>query len=269
MRLRGVYPLLSVVALLMVCDFLLRGIALAFEPRRTDFSELYTCAWLWRHGQNFYNSTLATVEQQRLVGVSVQAAPIYPPTTFVLVSPFSFLPWGWANFLWLLLGLAGVAATIVLLLRIRGDRFWDLRGMVFITFLLSFAPLHQGFHIGNVALLVVPLVLWAILLAERHRDWGAGLAVGIAVCLKPQIGVWVLVYYLFRGRKQVLLGALTASTFVAALLPWRPVPLCNAIFDYRANLQYWFAPGRPFGFTPGGIPFSREQHSDHSLPVIT
>jgi len=150
MRLRGAYLLLGAVALLMVSDFLLRGVVLAFEPSRTDFSELYTSAWLWRHGQNFYNSTLATDTQQRLVGVSVQAAPIYPPTAFVLVSPFTFLPWRWADFLWLLLGLAAVAATIFLLLRIRGDRAWNLRTMIFITFLLSFTPLHQAFHLGNV-----------------------------------------------------------------------------------------------------------------------
>jgi hypothetical protein len=98
---RGVYLLLNIVALLMVSDFVLRAVVPAFEPGRTDFSELYTSAWLWRHGQNFYNSSLATATQQRLVGVSVQAAPIYPPTTFALISPFTFLSWGWANFVWL------------------------------------------------------------------------------------------------------------------------------------------------------------------------
>jgi len=252
---RGVYLLLSMVALLMVSDFVLRAVVPAFEPGRTDFSELYTSAWLWRNGQNFYNSSLVTATQQRLVGVSVQAAPIYPPTAFALVSPFTFLPWGWANFVWLVLGLAGVAATILLLLRLRGSRALDLETMALVTFLLAFDPLHQAFHLGNVALLVVPLVLWAILLAEREQGWRAGLAVGIAASLKPQIGVWVLLYYLLRGRKQVFFGALTVGAFVAAILLLRPVPLFDAISDYRANLRYWFAPGRPFGFTPGAFPF--------------
>lgn len=255
LRLRGAYLLLGMVALLMVSDFVLRGIVPAFEPSRTDFSELYTSAWLWRHGQNFYNSSLATAAQQRLVGISVQAAPIYPPTAFALVSPFTFLPWGWANFVWLALGLAGVAATIFLLWRLRGSRAWGLETMALVTFLLSFAPLHQAFHLGNVALLVVPLVLWAVLLAEREQGWRAGLAVGIAASLKPQIGVWVLLYYLLRGRKRVFFGALTVGVFVATILLLRPIPLFDAISDYRANLQYWFAPGRPFGFTPGAFPF--------------
>jgi hypothetical protein len=253
--LRGVYLLLGIVALLMVSDFLLRAIVPAFKPDKTDFSELYTSAWLWRHGQNFYNSSLVTAMQERLVGASLQVAPIYPPTTFALLSPFTFLPWGWANFVWLLLGLAGVAATIFLLWRLRRSRAWDLETMALVTFLLSFDPLHQAFHLGNVALLVVPLVFWAILLAQREQDWQAGLAIGIAASLKPQIGVWVLLYYLLRGRKQVFFGALAAGALVAAILLLQPVALFNAISDYRANLQYWFAPGRPYGFTEGALPF--------------
>lgn len=254
---RGAYLLLGIVVLLMVSDFVLRAIVPAFELRVTDFSEIYTSAWLWRHGQNFCHSSLVYATRVQLVGAggSNQVGPIYPPTTFALVSPFTFLPWGWANLVWLLLGLAGVAATIFLLWRLGGSRAWNLGTIAFLTFLLCFDPLHQAFHLGNVALLAVPLVLWAILLAEREQDWRAGLAIGIAVCLKPQIGVWVLLYYLLRGRKQMLFGALTAGAFVIAILLLRPVPLFNAIPDYQANLHYWFAPGRPFGFTEGAFPF--------------
>jgi Glycosyltransferase family 87 len=255
LRLRGAYLVLGTVALLMVSDFVFRGIVLAFEPEVTDFSEIYTSAWLWRHGQNFCHSSLVYATRTQLVGASTQVAPIYPPTTFALVSPFTFLPWGWANLVWLLLALAGVAATIFLLWRLGGSRAWNLGTMAFITFLLSFDPLHQAFHLGNVALLVVPLVLWAIVLAESGQDRRAGLVVGIAICLKPQIGVWVLLYYLLRGRKKVFFGALTAGASVAAILLVRPIQLFNAIPDYRANLHFWFAPGRPYGFTSGALPF--------------
>jgi hypothetical protein len=255
MRLRGAYLLLSAVALLMVSDFVLRGVVPAFEPRVKDFSEIYTCAWLWRHGQNFCHSSLVEATRRQLVGASTQVAPIYPPTTFALISPFTFLTWGWANLVWLLLALAGVAATIFLLWRLGGSRAWSLGTMAFITFLLSFDPLHQAFHLGNVALLVVPLVLWAILFAERGQDWHAGLVVGFAITLKPQIAIWVLLYYLLQGRKRIFFGALAAGACGLAILLVRPIQLFNAIPDYRANLHYWFAPGRPFGFTSGALPF--------------
>ena len=70
-----VYGLLDAIALAMLSDFVLRGLVPAFEPAKTNFSELYTSAWLWRHGQNFYNSAIATVTQVQLVGVSVRVAP--------------------------------------------------------------------------------------------------------------------------------------------------------------------------------------------------
>jgi hypothetical protein len=255
MRKSGAYLVLGTIALLMVSDFVMHGIVPAFEASRTDFSEVYIGAWLWRHGGNFYNSTLATATQERLIGVSVQSATLYPPTAFVLFSPISFLSWGWANFVWLLIALAGVVATIFLLLRLRGSGTWDLKAAALIVFMLSFNPLHQAFHLGNVALAAVPLVLWAVLLAERERDWQAGLAIGMAVCLKPQMGVWVLFYYFLRGRMKVFLAALATGACVAAILFLHPVPLSDAITGYQANVQYWFAPGQPAGFTPGAFPY--------------
>jgi Glycosyltransferase family 87 len=253
--LRVAHTFLVIITLLMVSDFVIRGIVPAFQPAKTDFSEVYTGSWLWRHGQNFYNSALVTATQLQLVGVSVRVAPIYPPTTFALLSPFTFLPWGWANFLWLSLGFAGIAATILLLLHLRGSRSCNLTTLALITFLLSFDPLHQAFHLGNVVLLVVPLALCAIFLAENRRDWWAGIIIGFVICLKPQIGVWVLLYYLLRRRWLVVSGAFACGISIAATLLLQRVSLINSIPDYRANLHYWFAPGRPYGFTEGALPF--------------
>jgi hypothetical protein len=252
---RRSYLLLGMVAVLMISDFVLRGIVPAGTTGRTDFSEVYTSAWLWRHGQNFYNSSLATLTQERLIGVSVQVAPIYPPTTFVLLSPLTILPWKWANFLWMMLCFAAVGATIFLVWRIGGFRGWSLKTMALMTFLLSFDPLHQAFHLGNLAVLVVPIALWAILLAEREKDVAAGFVVGMATCLKPQIGIWILIYYLLRGRTKMFLAALAAAVPVAVLLLSRSAVLLDSLPDYRANLHYWFAPGRPYGFSEGALPF--------------
>jgi Glycosyltransferase family 87 len=248
------YSTLGLVSLLAIADFLLRGLALAFNSGKTDFSELYTSAWLWRHGMNFYNSAIVTAAHEKLVGVSVQIAPIYPPTTLVLLLPFTFLPWGWANLIWLLLGLAGVAATVFLLWRLGGPKS-DLNAMAAATLLLSFAPLHQAYHLGNVVLVVFPLVLWSIFLAEQQKDWPAGLAIGVAACLKPQIGVWVLLYYMLRGRRNVFFGALAVGALVVGVLLARPAVLVQSLPDYPVNIHYWFDPGQRYGFGEGALPF--------------
>jgi Glycosyltransferase family 87 len=251
----GTVFLLALIALLMLSDFILRGIAPAFEPAKTDFSELYTSAWLWRHGQNPYDPQLGTAAQEQLVGVSVLIAPIYPLTTLALVSPFTFLPWGWANLLWLVLGLGGIAATVVLLLRLHSSRTSRFRALAFTTFILSFDPLHQAFHLGNIALLVVPLSFYAISLAEQGYDGWAGVLFGIAAALKPQLGIWPLLYYLFRGRKRVFFGAVAVGASAAAILLLRPIPFFNAMASYRANLHHWFAPDSLYGFTETALAF--------------
>ncbi len=252
--------LLALISLLMVSDFVLRGLTLAFEPAKTDFSDVYAGAWLWRHGQNFYDSALATRAHEQLVHASFQIAPVYPPTAFVLVSPFTFLPWGWANFIWLSLGLAGIPATLFLLLRLRGPegwdlRTWNLRTTAFATLFLSFNPLHQAFHLGNSALLVVPLCLGAISLAEAGHDLSAGLILGTTAALKPQVAFWILTYYLFRRRAKLLVGAVVPVAVLMAIFFTRAVALSTVIASYRANLHFWFAPGRPDGFTEGARPY--------------
>ena len=256
-RMRRVAVLiLGLLSLLMVSDFVLRSIVPAFQPAKTDFSELYTSSWLWRHGLNPYDSDLATATQQQLLGVSVQIAPIYPPTTLALISPFTFLPWGWANFVWLMLALGGVAVAISLVLRLRGSvSKWDLRTLVLVTLILCFDPLHQAFHLGNIALFVIPLSFWGIFLGEKGRDGWAGVLLGFAACLKPQIGCWILLYYFLQKRVRFFLASCAAGALTAAILVLRPIPIAASIAAYRMNLHHWFAPGRPYGFTEGALPF--------------
>jgi len=251
----GAMVVLAAISLLMLSDFVLRGVALAFEPARTDFSEVYVGAWLWRHGGNFYDSALATATQQRLIGDSTVCATLYPPTTFALFAPFSYLSWGWANLIWLLIGLAGIGATIFFLWRLAKFKRLDLKAAIFVTFILSFSPLHQAFHLGNMALLAVPMVLGGIWLAETAREWPASVVLGLATCLKPQIGIWVLLYYLLRWRWRLIAGAGVTGLCAAALLLLHPISLSEAIAHYKANQWYWFAPGHPAGFTPGGFPY--------------
>jgi Glycosyltransferase family 87 len=251
----GAMVVLAAISLLMLSDFVLRGMALAFAPDRTDFSEVYVGAWLWRHGGNFYDSALATATQQRLIGDSTVCATLYPPTTFALFAPFSYLSWGWANLIWLMIGLMGIGATIFFLWKLGNLKAWDIKSALFVTFILSFSPLHQAFHLGNMALLAVPLVLGGIWLAESARNWPAGVMLGFATCLKPQIGIWVLLYYLLRARWRLIVGAGVTGLCAAALLLLHPIPVSDAIVHYKANQWYWFAPGHPAGFTPGGFPY--------------
>jgi hypothetical protein len=246
---------LGCIAVAMLADFVFRGIGAAADTTRNDFSEVYVGAWLWRHGQNFYDAALTKATATQLTNSHVNLVLIYPPTALVLMAPFSFLPWIWANTVWLILGLLAIGITIALLLRLGELRARDDRALVLATFVLAFSPLHQAFHMGNVALVAVPLCLLGVFFAERKRDFAAGVMLAIATALKPQLGLWVLVFYLIQFRKRFIAGVLLpAVAFLVALASY-PIPVRTLVSGYRSNLQYWFAPGRMIGFTEGDMPF--------------
>jgi len=255
MKRHWLHLLLALIALLMLADFIFRGIAPAFEGSKNDFAELYVGGWMWRHGQNFYDAPLARAVGDRIANTRVNIVLIYPPTALPPIAPLTFMPWIWANVLWLILGLAGIVGTIALLIKVAGLRLRDDRALVLGTFVLAFDPLHQAFHLGNVALFAVPLCFLGVYLAENGRDFSSGLALGLATALKPQLGIWVLVFYLLQLRKRIFVGALVPAAALALAFARYPVPWHTLIASYRSNLRYWFAPGRLYGFTEGALPF--------------
>jgi hypothetical protein len=239
----------------MLSDLIFRGLTSAFTAGKNDFLEVYTGAWLWRHGQNFYDAALATKTSIQLAGSGMLEAIVYPPSAFFAFVPFTFLPWGWANFLCMLLLLAAVGVSIYFLMRIGRFSIWQKSGLLLVTFMLAFDPIHQAFHLANIALLVVPLGLGAVDLGEEKHDLAAGILASLATLLKPQIGVWILLFYFVQFRKRFILGAAIPATPVLLALLRYPVPLTALISDYRRNLQHHFGVGGHLGFTPGALPF--------------
>jgi hypothetical protein len=251
----GLRMALGTLILLMLGDFIFRGILTAPETTRNDFSETYVGSWLWRHGENFYDSSLTRETATRLTGSQVNLVLIYPPTALILLSPFSFLPWVWADTIWLVLGLLGIGGTILLLFRLGGFRVGQDRAWVLAAFIMAFSPLHNAFHMANVALLAVPMGLLGMVLAEGGWDFAAGVVLSFATALKPQLGLWPLLFYLAQFRRRLIFGAVVPAAGLLAAIVDYPIPWRTLIAGYRGNLYYWFAPGHLLGNAEGSLPF--------------
>ena len=247
--------LLAVIAVAAMADFIFRGLAFAFLPNRTDFTELYSSAWLWRHGLNFYDSALLTQTATRLTGCTAVMAPLYPPTTAAAVSPLTYLPWGWAQLIWLLLSLAGLGLTVRFLLRIGNLQWGSKAAYLLATLVLAFDPFHQAFHLANIALLVIPLCLAGVAAAESGNEALAGFILAFATLLKPQLGLWFIVFYGVQLRKKLTFVAALTGLASGLLFLRYPISVHDLIARYQQNYQYWFGPGRPAGFTEGAFPF--------------
>ena len=92
MNRRWLRLLLGLIAIVMLADFVFRGIVPALSGSKNDFSEVYVGAWMWRHGQNSYDAALATATGNLIANTRVNIILIYPPTALVLIAPFTFQP---------------------------------------------------------------------------------------------------------------------------------------------------------------------------------
>ena len=242
--------LVGLFVLLMLCDFIVRGIVPSLNSSKNDFSDPFVGSWLWIHGQNPYDGTLVEATARHLTHSMLPVVPIYPLTTYVLVAPFSALPWKWANFAWTTILAAAVGLISWTLVRIARFKTSDMRAWLLVALVFGFTPLHRAIHAENAAVIAVAPCLLAVHLADESRDLEAGLLLAIATGLKPQLGVWILIFYLIQRRWcLVATGFSGFATLLAVAFARIPLSLRSLFLYYRDDLHYWFGPGGPNDFT--------------------
>jgi hypothetical protein len=127
----------------------------------------------------------------------------YPLTCLLLLAPMAVLPWPAAHLAWLIITACltvGVIWSLLSFLAVGGFERDDWRDYVFVAFALALAPLHTGFAAGSIVIVAVALCGIAISRDQRGSETPAGILLGIAVCLKPQIGLPFLACYLVSRR---------------------------------------------------------------------
>jgi hypothetical protein len=235
-----------------VGDFILGGIVPSLKTARNDFSDPFVGSWLWIHGQNPYDRALVAATAERLTHSMLPVVPIYPLTAYVLVAPFNLLPWEWANLVWTVISVAAVGLIAWTLLRIAGFKAPDTRAWLLVALVFGFTPLHRAIHVENAAIIVVAICLLAVHFADESRDLSAGILLAIATGLKPQLGFWILAFYLVQLRWTVVAAGVSGfATTLAVACARFPQSLRAVFLDYRDDLHYWFGPGGPNDFTAG------------------
>jgi Glycosyltransferase family 87 len=255
---------LCVVLLLLAAgEFLVRGPVRAVQTATqfNDFLSPYIQAEAWVHGLDPYSPQVLLrlwppqaphylfLPKEVAAGtlVAKRGFPTaYPITALALISPFSVLPWNVAYALWLSVNVALFAVMLLALLGLAGFSYRESdrkpQMILLAAATLALAPFHTGVVTANVTLVAVELSVIAIWMARRNWDLATGLLLGVAVGLKPQIGLCFLFYYLLRRRWKIfgialaLLACLTAAGLLRLEIshtPW----LANYVGDNRILLE--------------------------------
>ncbi len=74
------------------------------------------------------------------------------------------------------------------------QRYW------FLGLVLALAPLHTGISVGNVSVVSISLCALALWADASGNDIVTGILLALGGCLKPQLGVWFVLYFLIRRR---------------------------------------------------------------------
>jgi hypothetical protein len=150
----------------------------------------------------------------------IPALLVYPPTTFPVLTPWCLADWTTARTLWAATGVVLLLASIVLVLGLAGlsparASWWFATGGM-----LLLSPGHAAISVGQPLALVVFLIVWGQTLRRVDRTLAAGIALGLASAVKPQIGLPFLVYEAGRGRWRTFVTGMFTLGVAAGVGVW-------------------------------------------------
>jgi hypothetical protein len=216
-----------------------------------DLVPVYTGAGCLLKGCNPYDT--AQLEQQLFQRGGVAGdlpsweidVPVYPPSTFLVLTPLALFRYSLARFLWFLLNgcLLVISAVLVLTICPQSQRWLA-------TILLSLILATSGILLvlGQPAALAISLVIIASYLFLRARSLALGaFLLMLSLAVKPQIGGLLAIYFLAqkpyrRYAAIALAGALTLLVCAGLSLRLHPQS-ANWTSTLRANLGATLGPG--------------------------
>jgi hypothetical protein len=152
----------------------------------------------------------------------------YPPTLFLMYSPTSWLTYSTQRWFWFAAEWAGMALLAFVCARMA-PRPRGRLGFLLLVILGFVASRGWRLHVerGQYYVFLAVLMAGAVYLLHRHAaSWMAGIALGIAVALRPTAGVGLLLLFFTRHRIASIAAAATAavagllSLFIAKIPVW-------------------------------------------------
>lgn len=228
--------------------FLMRGVIPAFEYGK-DGLLIYTEARAWLEGVSPYDAAGLDEVASRAKGDPDwpptrrgNSDLLYPPTTFVVLSPIAAFDWPVASVVWIgfNVGLVGVIAWS--LCTLAGLRHRDAAAWLLVGACMAFAPVLTSIKHGQTAVLVFALAAAGEALRVRGAGRSGGVLLGLAACVKPQIGLPLLALEGWRRRWRVLIPGLLSIGVVGAIAMIRLGDL-GWVSELRSNVAAFTASG--------------------------
>jgi len=184
-----------------------------------DFGTLMAATrYIW-HGYGYAPMHIGAPEQF-LTGAHSEP---YPPSFFLLVGPWAFMPAGISVATWIALEELALAALVVLVWRGIG-RPAPAEALLAIAMLLVFLPVRENLFEGQMGVFLTLAAVVAMLGLSSGRQVLAGIPLGLVIALKLTPAI-LLPYFLWRRGWRLVASAVATAGLVAAAtlaIGWAP-----------------------------------------------
>ncbi len=228
-------------------EFVARG-PLRIVRRASDYND-YTSSYIgakaWIRGLNPYSNVVfwQLWKQSSNVPVddadekeSIGSRTPYPWTCFLVLAPLSLLSATAASMLMGFISSALIVLSLWLLSGLPDLAQAPWQRWLFLGCALALSPLHSGLGQINISMMAIAFVFLSFWAASTGRSFAAGVFCAVSGCLKPPIGLFLALYYLFSRQFRafaitagtaILLAAVAIGRLQLAGVPWLSGYLAN------------------------------------------
>jgi hypothetical protein len=176
-------------------------------------------------------------------GSETNVRPAYPPSSLPVLAPFAIFRWHIARNLFLFSAVALFPVLLYFALQLNQIAWTSDAGLLSCAFALALSPWHAAIAGQSISAQTIEL---AVIGSSLSSTFG-GLLTGVALCLKPQLAIWFVLFEIAKRRWYRVLLACALFLAVSCLALTR-MP-SGWLESYRENLHYFFAVGGVNDFT--------------------
>ena len=183
---------------------------IVLEAPFIDFAHYYTYAYLMGQGLNPFDPQAVAMVDDVLKIRRAGAAANYPPLFYLLMQPWTWMPFHVSAFVWTIVGQVSLFAAVGLCLWHRTTpNPLQLTAALFVA--LNYQPAMENAALGqaNALLFLLVTLAWWGLRSGHH--WLTACLIGIAPHIKIQYGLLILLLWVMRHRAVSVRAAVVAG----------------------------------------------------------
>ncbi|MGH3958507.1 arabinofuranan 3-O-arabinosyltransferase [Mycobacterium sp.] len=183
-----------------------------------DFKPVYRAVLNFRHGWDIYNEHFDYVDPHYL----------YPPGGTLIMAPFGYLSFTESRYLFVACNTVAIVVAAYLLLRMFNFTMTSVAAPALLLAMFCTESVTNTLVFTNIngCILLLEVLFFRWLLdGKTGNQWWAGVAIGLALVVKPVLAPLVLLPLLNRQWRAVLVAIVVPAVFNLAALPLLSDPM--------------------------------------------